>query len=424
MKIWLVEVGETLPIGASAGCRLRRIGILARAMAAAGHEVTWWASSFDHYQKRFVAGGGVADAVIAPGLTIRTLRGCGYRTNLSLRRLIDYALVARQFTRAAPRYPAPDVILSGFPGIELSAACVAYGRRRGIPVILDVKDMWPDIFVDHAPRPVRGIARVVLEPLFAMTRRACAGATAITGMTDAFVDWGVARARRLRGDQDRAFPFGYTDRPPAEDALRKAESFWDERGITAEGRNRTVCYLGGIGHQLDLDTVVEAARRLKAAGTDLRFVLCGTGDRLAALQDRARGMDHVQFTGWVGAAEMYVLMRRSLAGLDPLPDRYDFLASINNKAIEYFSAGLPVISSPAKGVLCDLLRERDVGRSYACGDAVALAQILTELQAQQEAAAAMGGRARALFVERFNAEKVYDGMRRYLESFAGGQGTP
>ena len=56
------------------------------------------------------------------------------------------------------------------------------------------------------------------------------------------------------------------------------------------------------------------------------------------------------FPGWVDAAKIFVLMRRSAVGLDPLPDRYDFLATINNKAIEYMSAGLPVISSPDRGV--------------------------------------------------------------------------
>ena len=48
-------------------------------------------------------------------------------------------------------------------------------------------------------------------------------------------------------------------------------------------------------------------------------------------------------------------------GIDPLPDRYDYLASINNKAVEYLSAGLPVVSSPRHGVLYELLEREECG---------------------------------------------------------------
>ena len=103
-------------------------------------------------------------------------------------------------------------------------------------------------------------------------------------------------------------------------------------------------------------------------------MLCGAGDRFEHYRALAAGLPNVLLPGWVDAAAIHVLMRRSACGLDPLSDRYDFLATINNKAIEYFSAGLPVISSPRRGTLAELLAAEECGLSYDLGDAAGLAR--------------------------------------------------
>src|SRR5688572_12390199 len=50
IKVWLVTAGEPLPLGKQEQ-RLLRAGLLARYLVAAGHEVTWWTSTFDHTSK-------------------------------------------------------------------------------------------------------------------------------------------------------------------------------------------------------------------------------------------------------------------------------------------------------------------------------------------------------------------------------------
>src|SRR5262249_61124298 len=76
MKIWLITVGEPLPIE-SGQPRLLRTGILADLLARRGHQVTWWTSAFDHFRKRFHSPGNRAIEV-RTGLSLRLLDGCGY----------------------------------------------------------------------------------------------------------------------------------------------------------------------------------------------------------------------------------------------------------------------------------------------------------------------------------------------------------
>lgn len=423
LNVWLVTIGEPIPVQEALRDRLHRTGALAHFLAQRGHQVVWWSSTFDHFRKKHW----FEDDVVLrphPNLQIRLLHACGYRSNISIARMRDHRQIAAKFAAAveADGEP-PDIIVAALPTIELALESVRYGRRRGIPVVLDMRDMWPDIFVDTAPRAVRPLAKRLLTPLFRQAHEACSGATAIIGHTDGFVEWGLWRGRRAAGPWDRTFHFAYRAEPPSADLLAEADAFWQRQGIDC-GQGPLACFIGTLGRQFDLETVLAAARRLAAEGHAWRFVLCGRGDRLEQYRAMARDVPNVLVPGWIDAAQIHVLLRRATIGLDPLIDRYDFLATINNKAIEYLSAGLPVVSSPTRGVLADLLRREGCGASYETGDAEGLAQILTDLSAAPGRLEEMSRGARRVFDERFAADKVYADMEQYLSALASPRTDP
>ncbi len=123
------------------------------------------------------------------------------------------------------------------------------------------------------------------------------------------------------------------------------------------------------------------------------------------------------FPGWVGAAEIWTLMRMARAGLAPYHNSKDFRSSLPNKSIEYLSAGLPLVSS-LTGELERLLSEHGCGVTYVEGDAGSLAASLSSLYDDGARLEAMAANAAALFAEKFTAEKVYGAMCRYLEDLA------
>jgi glycosyltransferase involved in cell wall biosynthesis len=157
-----------------------------------------------------------------------------------------------------------------------------------------------------------------------------------------------------------------------------------------------------------------AARLLAQKDIPFKLILCGTGDCYADVAAQAKHIPNVLMAGWVDAAQIHVLLRRSGLGLDPLPDRFDYLATINNKAIEYLSAGLPVISCPERGVLYELLGDQECGLSYPHGGAEALAQILEQLATEPQKRERLAANALRIYRERFVAEIVYTQMMDYL----------
>lgn len=411
MRAWIITVGESLPTDHGRP-RLLRSGVTAALLQKRGIETTWWTSSFAHHLKQERTGlpsSFKADS----GYQMELLHGRPYKTNVSVARILHNKETAADFSRRLCRVDRPDIILASYPTLELAAAALDYGARENVPVVVDIRDLWPDIYLNLAPAMLRPLARAVLHGNYRLSRHICAQATAITGITEAFVDWGVMRAGRQRRSTDRAFPLAYSAVVPPECDLAEARGIWDQAGITVDVP--TVCFFGMLGRQFDIPTVIRAARLLDSDG--IRFVICGTGDRLREYQSLAAGISNITFPGWINAAAIRVLMERSIAGLAPYYCEKSYTMSLPTKSIEYLAGGLPIISS-LSGELSRLLAQENCGRTYAEGDVLGLVAHIRELVAKPELRSSLHTNAIKTYRARFVAETIYDQMIDYLIEIA------
>jgi glycosyltransferase involved in cell wall biosynthesis len=375
--------------------------------------VTWWTSAFDHRRKQFRD---CPESFDHEGVRYRLLRGSGYARNISLRRIRDQREVARAFARRArDETVIPDVLFAAYPTVELADEAAIFAAKIGRPVVHDIRDLWPDIFASAAPPLLRPVADVAIAALKWRSASVLGGATAITGITDSFVEWGVARAGRPRRKHDRAFPLAF-ERPTLTDAERtEAERSLERRGVPADGAERRVVFTGSLSRQFDFDPVFRAASALRAE--PVRFVVAGAGERESALRQQAAELPNVTMTGWLDRAELAVLLSNSALGLAPYRSTWDFEASIPNKVIEYLAWGLPVVSSLG-GEVAALLQGAGAGATYAADGSSVLTRLLDELLGDAARLAAMSARARSLFESRFSAEKIYPAMADYLQGLA------
>jgi glycosyltransferase involved in cell wall biosynthesis len=246
-----------------------------------------------------------------------------------------------------------------------------------------------------------------------MVRRACSRAAAIVGITPGFVEWALRYAGRERTALDRDFPLAYPEPKLPKADMSHAIKRWATMGVTKD--KFVVCFFGTFGRRFDMETVIGAARTLSGQERDFLFVLCGTGDRFDYYKRLAAGCPNVLFPGWIGAADIWALMKIASAGLAPYHSSPSFIVSIPNKAIEYMRGGLPLVAS-LEGALANLVTERDCGIYYREGDPHDLAAKLVDLSEHPKRVGEMSAKARALYESRFNAEKVYEEFAAYLVS--------
>jgi len=420
IRVWLVTTGEPFPMAGS-DRRLMRAGMLAKHLASRGHEVTWWTSAFDHLEKRHLSRSSTAVEWL-PGVTLRLVRALGYRRNVSLARMVDHWLVARRFEELAEAAAPPQLILASMPTIDLAHAATRIGTRYGIPVVLDIRDLWPDVYLELVPEWMRPVASVAVGVLRRGVRSACKSAFAITGNAPNFVEWGLRLGTRAPNRYDRYFPFGYSLPQASEERTAAARQFWRDHGLSRQHDELVGCYFGSIGYQSDFETIIEAARMLSGSSVKFRMVFCGTGDRLEELRHKAADVPEVVFTGWVEQPEILELMSIAQFGVAAYWSHSGYVGNLPNKPIEYLAGGLPVVTC-LSGFLSDFITEHRCGFSYDAEDPGSLARLIQRLAGNRQQLQNASKNAREIFQRSFDVNVVYDSMVGYLEDIVASTST-
>ncbi|HPP51383.1 MAG TPA: glycosyltransferase family 4 protein [Thermoguttaceae bacterium] len=415
MRVWLLQISEPLPMDGPQ-VRLLRTAVLAERLLARGHEVVWWSGAFDHINKRHRVRRSVKVPLWDRG-EVYLLASCGYRKNVSLWRIVDHFQVAREFAKLAPREPAPDIIVASLPSQDFCAAGAEYAAKRGIPLIVDLRDQWPDVFLELFPKWLRKVGRFLLRPFFAQTLRACRQAAGLVGVTPELLCWGLTYAGRVQSQRDRVFILGYQPRKYSESVLEEGKDFWDRHGVRAGSEDLTICFFGTMSQQFILEPVVETARILETEGISVRWILCGGGDALERLRYRAKALRSVFLPGWVDGIQIQSLMKRADVGLAPYPQTPNFYGAFPNKIGEYLSGGLPILSTLIGGV-DELLERYQCGWNYEPTNVGGLASLVKQIIHQRDELSRMSMRAKKLFADYFDAEKIYPAYVEYIEEAA------
>lgn len=389
---------------------------LSDALIAAGHKVVLWSSAFYHQEKRHRCR--LKDRVtVSPHLEIRLIPSPGYRQHVGFGRLLDHAILARNLSNLlADESDPPDVAFVGYPPIETAAVMTRWLNTRGVPTILDVKDKWPDIFLEVLPRPFRGLGRLVLAPYFYFALRAFRDATALSAMANGFLQWAANFAGREVSQLDRVVPLTASKGKVSATEFEKASVWWDQQGVKADGTQRII-FVGSHSPAFDIDPVCEAAIEMERSGTNCQFVICGDGTDSLTWRRKMGGLSNVIFPGWIEREKVEVLAMRSSATLAPYHNSKDFVMSIPNKVIDSLALGLPVLS-PLSGEVESLISDSEIGMSYGRSTGKSLSQCIEDLMNTPGLRDRLSVNALHLFETRFSFDRVYGRLVEHLETLA------
>lgn len=385
--------------------------MLASVLAERQHEVVWWTNAFDHQRKVMVATDG-EELTLGPGIRARALRGVGYKRNVSLRRYVDHRIVARRFARRAQSVARPDVIVVSTPCHHAGFEAARYAVANGVPFILDVRDLWPDIFVDRVAGPIgRRAVRWLLRSDFARLEYQARAATAIVAMSNGILDWGLSRAGRSRGEADRVYYLGHPGHVASAAGLPDRCRDW-----FAKHSNRTVfTFVGTFGESYELDLILSAAERFDAAGRDdIGFVVVGDGAQRPAVERASEHRHNLLYCGWLDAAQVSDVLLRSHVGLVPCRSVEN---AAPNKLFEYTAAGLPVVSS-LEGEMAVEIARHGMGINYSPGDAMAFEQAIARLAGDPGLRGRMALSAQAFHAGFGDARRIYADYADLVETVA------
>lgn len=392
MRVWLVTIGEPLPID-EGDPRIMRTGLLARELTARGHDVLWWSARFDHTGKRQRRG--PARHRLSDGTELRLLRSCGYWSNISVRRWIDHVLVALAFVLASLRRRSPDVVVASLPPPELALGAML--RCRSAHRIVDVRDKWPDVLSESPPSGLKRVGAVVMS---AVTDGALRQADTVWSSAETYLRWGLEHTGRGRRPGDEVIPHGYeapggrTERSPSEGPIQ-------------------IVFAGALTDWFDFDTVIEALAVFNTPSIRAKLTICGTGPHRSRLEEIAGQRQDIAMAGYLDRVGLWEIFSRANIGIAPYIETSSLDDSLPNKIIEYCAAGLAVATS-IRGSARELVLEANAGFAYDSSDE--LCAILEHAVTDRSRLIETCHNASALFEAKFVASQVYGSAALRIES--------
>ncbi|MGN0833267.1 MAG: glycosyltransferase family 4 protein [Kiritimatiellia bacterium] len=368
MTVWIVNPFDNLPLE---GNRPQRYWLMARAFAAAGHQVTLWTSDFSHATKRqrqlksagavpeFAADGG--NRLRADGFAVVLLPTRPYPTNVCWQRLASHLALARSFAVQAQRAVAagerPEVVIASTPTTELCSAAWRIARSCGAKFVCDIQDAWPETFGRLFPNGLKWLGWLLLTPMRRTIRTVYRKADLVTGV--------CRRYAQLSGRPDFYLAYHGIEANAGRQGQRPRPAATPPRLV----------YVGNLGAGYDLSTVVRAL----AQRPDWTLAVAGLGPQQAPLQAEVAALgvaERVHFHGYLSAVELEALMTAGSVGVIPMRD--DSWVGLPYKLGDYLKAGLPVVSS-LRGECGELLARTGFGRTYEWGGVESFLQAVESL---------------------------------------------
>ena len=404
--IIVIKDGELLPIQEGTPCL--RMGSIAKALLARGHRVTWLATTWSHQFKSKIDDEGLKH--VGERYDVQLLECGSYNKNISRARISHHAAYGRKVGEwLNEQSERPDLVLSAYPIPSVAASAANYCAKHNVPLIVDVRDLWPDVFIDKLGK----LGSLLAWPLIRQQSKDLGTtlnvADDIIAVSQKYLQWSRDHAPLDQRDKKRFhhFPIGAEaiDRKglkPSPAVKKRLDTLKDK---TVYG------FLGSFGKSYDLDLIVRAAEEFHAQGNeDIHFAIAGDGEQRAMIEEAEARLPNFSYLGWINADDTKAFLCACDVGVMPLQS---VPGTFPNKPFQYMAADLPIISS-LDGDFGRFVEEEKTGLNFKQGDGVGFIEairILSDAKLQSQMRARVG----KVFTQRYEQSVVYGKLANIVE---------
>ncbi len=322
----------------------------------------------------------------------------GYRKNISLKRLFwSHRIIAKNLKKYLEHCETPDLVYCAIPSIDISEVAGRYAKKKGIPFVIDVQDLWPEAY--RLILKNERLYRMVTAPMEKRVNDVYYLADQIVAVSDTYAQRAKAANKKKNspitvylGTEASTFDQAVKQNTPP--YCKPDKEFW-------------IGYCGTLGHSYDLTVIMLALKKLLDEGVrSIRFIIMGCGP----LQKKIKAMSEklgiaCTFTGKL----TYELMCAQLCECDIAvnPIAKGAMQSIINKHADYAMSGIPVLSTQENEEYKKLLNQYHSGISCKPDSINDIAYGIKWFIDNKEKRLEMGRNARKMGMEKFDRFRNY-----------------
>lgn len=302
----------------------------------------------------------------------------------------------------------PNVVVVSSPTFFVAFSAWAVARLRRAAFVFEVRDLWPEAFVDLGVLSPGPVVRLLNALVLFLYRRA----DRVVVVTEAF----AARIAGLGIPGERIVTItngadvAWFAADVGEVAARRRRDLGLERRFVA-------AYIGAHGVSQGLMSVLDAAQA--ARDEAITFLLVGGGSERAALQSRCRerGLTNVVMLPPQPAESIREWYALADVCLVPLRDVPVFETFIPSKMFEIMAAGRPMVGA-VRGEARDILERSGAAVLVSPEDPVALLDAVRSLVDAPQRCREMGAAGRAFVARHYSREALGARYERVLSEVA------
>lgn len=298
----------------------------------------------------------------------------------------------------------PDVILLTMPPLFLGATGLAFKLLMRRPLILDVRDLWPQAAVDLGEMKESFLTRALTRLELFFYHKSDRVTVVTRGILKSLIsrkvpEWKVSLV--TNGVNTEVF-----------ELAERGPNPYERLGLAGKF---IVVYAGVIGIQHGTAFVAKAASLLSGQ-RDIAFVFIGEGAKKQELQSEAErlGVDNIHFINDQPLEALASFLCHSHAGLATLRDLPFCDGVILVKMFCYMACSLPVVLA-GRGESRGILEEAEAGVYVEPENPARLAEAVTALYNDRELGRRLGAFGRSYVQERYSRRLSADKMESVIK---------
>lgn len=377
-----------------------RFDFLANLLCEKGYDVDLYTSTFNHWEKKQRNSSDIKG--IQNNTKYRIFLGYepGYKKNVDIKRILSHLKLSKSILKILDeehRKKGYDLIYCDIPDNKLAEKLTKFAKAEGIPVIVDVEDLWPEGMKLVFNVPV--LSDILFYPFTKSAKNTYKNADAFVGTSDEFRD----EPLKYFPDNDKPRKTVYVgcdldtfDRgvyKNSDSIFKHKDEFW-------------VIYTGTLGSSYDIPTLIRAAQKIKSIDNNIKIKILGGGPLENDFKNISKEFPcNVEFLGY----QPYEKMAAYLVKSDVTINSFVKAApqSIVNKIGDYLAAGKPMINTCSSQEFRKKVINDRFGINIWAEDVDSLTDAVMMLRQDKGRCKEMGENARKIAEQQFDRKVAY-----------------
>lgn len=371
-----------------------RFKYIAQLLSEKGFEVDLITSSFQHWEKKQR---NLKEINLNEyNFNIKFFNEPGYLKNIDLRRIWSHHIACKNILKLLEKKEY-DLLYTEIPPNDIAATISKYGKKKKIPVILDVNDLWPEAMKMVFNFPL--VSDLIFYPFSKAAKEAYSLCSGIIGTSEEYanqpfkyVNRNIPKEVVYVGNEIKKFDEGVN--LFSTEILKEDNEFW-------------IIYAGTFGESYDLSTLIFASEILYKKGYEnIKIKLLGGGpDDLKLRTLFKEHPSNIEFLGYLPFPKMAAYLNKSDVCINSFVKKAP--QSIVTKIGDYLASGNPMINTCSSIEFRNKVEKDKFGINIEAENPEVLAEAILYFYKNKNICIQFGKNARKIAEEQFDRPESY-----------------